>query len=91
VRALGIPHVERNGHHYVRGLAHCSPRERALALRHHGDLYAGDEREAWLRVEEGRLRWGSLAAPGYGVAFDPDLDTMVPLDRWAFDSLGVAE
>ena len=24
VRALGIPHVERNGHHYVRGLAHCS-------------------------------------------------------------------
>ena len=52
VRALGITHVERNGHHYVRGLAHCSRRERAAALRHHGDLYTGDERAAWLRIEE---------------------------------------
>ncbi len=71
VRALGITHVERNGHHYVRGLAHCSPRERAAALRHHADLYTGDEREAWLRIENGRLRVGSLATPGYGVAFEP--------------------
>jgi len=87
VRALGITHVERNGHHYVRGLAHCSPRERAAALRHHPDLYTGDEREAWLRIENGRLRVGSLATPGYGVAFEPDLDAMIPLERWTFDSL----
>ena len=87
VRALGITHVERNGHHYVRGLAHCSPRERAAALRHHRDLYTGDEREAWLRIENGRLRVGSLATPGYGVAFEPDLDAMIPLERWSFDSL----
>lgn len=87
VRALGIAHVERNGHHYVHGLAHCSARERAAALRHHGDLYAGDEREAWLRIERGSVRVGSLAAPGYGVGFDPDLEAMVPLERWTFDSL----
>ncbi len=87
VRALGIPHVERNGHHYVRGLAHCSGRERAAALRHHSDLYIGDEREAWLRVEGGRLRVGSLATAGYGVAFDPDLEAMIPLERWTFESL----
>ena len=49
VRALGIGHVERNGHHYVRGLAHCSAAERAAALRHHGDLYTGDASEAWMR------------------------------------------
>jgi hypothetical protein len=30
---------------------------------------------------------GSLATPGYGVAFDPDLDAMIPLERWTFDSL----
>ena len=88
VRALGITHVERNGHYYVRGLAHCSPRERAAALRHHPDLYAGDEREAWLRIEAGRVRVGSLAGPGYGVGFDPDLEAMVPLERWTFESLG---
>jgi hypothetical protein len=87
VRALGIAHVERNGHHYVRGLAHCSPRERGDALRHHADLYRGDAREAWLRIENGRLRVGSLATPGYGVAFAPDLDAMIPLERWTFDSL----
>jgi Enolase C-terminal domain-like len=91
VRALGITHVERNGHHYVRGLAHCSPRERAAAVRHHADLYTGDEREAWLRIENGRLRVGSLATPGYGVAFAPDLDAMIPLDRWTFDSLNTGE
>jgi hypothetical protein len=87
VRALGVTHVERNGHHYVRGLAHCSAAERAAALRDHGDLYIGDASEAWLRIEAGRLRVGSLATPGYGVAFDPDLDSMIPLDRWTFDSL----
>jgi hypothetical protein len=70
VRALGIGHVERNGHHYVRGLEHCSPRERADAVRLHPDLYAGDASEAWLRIEDGRLRVGSLAVPGYGIAFD---------------------
>jgi hypothetical protein len=86
VRALGIGHVERNGHHYVRGLAHCSTRERAAALRHHGDLYTGDETEAWLRIEAGRLRVGSLATPGYGVAFEPDLGAMIPLERWTFES-----
>ena len=61
--------------------------ERVAALRHHGDLYLGDEREAWLRIEAGRLRVGSLATAGYGVAFDPDLASMIPLDRWSFDSL----
>lgn len=88
VRALGIPHVERNGHHYVRGLAHCSAREREAAVRLHGDLYRGDAREASLRIEDGRLRVGSLAAPGYGIAFDPDLEAMTPLEGWRFESLG---
>jgi Enolase C-terminal domain-like len=87
VRALGIGHVERNGHHYVRGLAHCSAAERAAALRHHGDLYRGDAGEAWLSIEGGRLRVGSLAVPGYGVAFDPDLAAMTPLEDWTFASL----
>ena len=87
VRALGIGHVERNGHHYVRGLAHCSPAERAAALRHHGDLYTGDSHEAWLHIEGGRLRVASLETPGYGVAFDPDLDSMTPLEEWTFESL----
>jgi hypothetical protein len=82
VRALGIGHVERNGHHYVRGLDHCSSAERAAATRLHPDLYRGDGRAAWLRITDGQLRVGSLDAPGYGIAFDPDLEHMIPLPAW---------
>jgi len=87
VRALGITHVERNGHHYVRGLAHCSPRERYQATRLHRDLYRGDDGEAWLRIEAGFVRVGSLNMPGYGGAVEPDLGSMTSLERWSFDSL----
>ncbi len=83
VRALGISHVERNGHHYVRGLAHCSPAEREAATARHADLYVGGAREAFLRIEGGGIGVGSLATPGYGVAFEPDLAAMIPLDRWS--------
>jgi hypothetical protein len=87
VRALGITHVERNGHHYVKGLAHCSPRERTLATRLHRDLYQGDGSSARLRIESGFVRVGSLSAPGYGGPFEPDLSSMIPLERWSFASL----
>ena len=80
VRALGITHVERNGHHYVRGLAHCSAGERREATRRHAGLYAGDERQAALHIASGRLDVRSLATPGYGVAFEPDLASMTPLE-----------
>ncbi|HEX6774885.1 MAG TPA: enolase C-terminal domain-like protein, partial [Methylomirabilota bacterium] len=87
VRALGITHVERNGHHYVKGLAHCSPRERNQATRLHRDLYRGDDSGARLRIESGFVRVGSLSLPGYGGPSEPDLSSMTPLERWTFDSL----
>lgn len=87
VRALGITHVERNGHHYTKGLAHCSPRERYQATRLHRDLYRGDDGAAQVRIESGFVRVGSLGTPGYGGACEPDLQSMTPLDRWAVDSL----
>jgi hypothetical protein len=86
-RALGITHVERNGHHYVKGLAHCSRRERYQATRLHRDLYRGGEDEARLRIEGGLVRVASLGTPGYGGAFEPDLPSMMPLEQWSFDSL----
>jgi enolase-like protein len=82
VRALGIDHVERNGHHYVRGLDHCSPREREEALRHHGDLYERAKDGVFLRIRGGRLALGSLEMAGYGVAIAPDLESMIPLEEW---------
>lgn len=82
VRTLGIDHVERNGHHYVRGLDHCSDQERVSALARHGDLYGRDGSLVSLRISNGRLSTTSLEVPGYGVGFEPDLAAMAPLDDW---------
>lgn len=80
VRALGISHVERNGFHYVRGLSHCSPWERKMALSHHNDLYMEKGDEVFVHIADGSIHIDSLAVPGYGVAFDPDFKSMEPWD-----------
>lgn len=91
VRTLGISHVERNGHHYVGTLDHCSGQEVAGCLAHHGDLYEPYEGSARLRIGEGHIAVGSLDAPGLGVAAPTDFGTMTPLADWAFGSLGIDE
>lgn len=65
VAALGLAHVERNGHHYFRGLDHLTERERAAALARHPDLYVERDGLAQLRIEGGRIALGSLEEPGY--------------------------
>lgn len=65
--ALGLAHVERNGHHYFRGLDHLPPATQAAALASHPDLYRPLGGGAALRIEDGQLRLGSLlAARAYG-------------------------
>ncbi len=85
--ALGIAHAERNGHHYVRGLAHLSDSERTACLTGHGDLYTESDGLAALSIANGQLTIGSLQCPGLGVAAEIDVDSMVPLEEWSFDSL----
>ncbi|HEB51785.1 MAG TPA: hypothetical protein ENI87_00880 [bacterium] len=68
--ALGLPHVERNGHHYFRGLDHLDSGVAARAERAHGDLYRtlADGTVA-VRIVGGRMAIGSLLdAVGYGTA-----------------------
>ncbi len=85
---LGIDHVERNGQHYYRGVAHLRRDTQDALVQRHGDLYrmhpAGF---ATLKVEAGRIGTRSvIAAPfGYALAFDPAAFT--PIDLWSFDSL----
>jgi hypothetical protein len=64
--ALGIKHVERNGHHYFRGLAHLPKEEVAEALEHHADLYEPLGDGATLRIRDGQIALGSLDCVGYG-------------------------
>jgi hypothetical protein len=69
VALLGLPHVERNGHHYFRGLDHLTAAERAAALAHHPELYAACDDGVFLRIERGRLDLSALdASPGYASA-----------------------
>jgi hypothetical protein len=74
VALLGIPHVERNGHHYFRGLSMWPETWQQAALASHGDLYT-DHPNGFpcLRIHNGRLNLDSLNAAPFGVQplFDP--------------------
>lgn len=87
VAALGIGHVERNGHHYVRGLGHLSEGERMECLVMHGELYAEREGLVALDVREGAIYVGSLQVAGLGVGMDVDVEAMRALEDWDFGSL----
>lgn len=79
---LGIPHCERNGHHYSFGLKHLSPDEKQLALKHYPDLYTKRGDEVFLNIRNGQIRCDSLTRSPFGVAFEPHWSTMTPLKDW---------
>jgi hypothetical protein len=79
---LGIAHVERNGHHYFRGLDHLSQEEQAAALAHHPDLYVPFGRSAVLRISDGALDLRSLQVAGMGFAPMPKMDAMSEPAAW---------
>ena len=87
VAALGIDHVERNGHHYVRGIDHLSPGERRRLLDEHPDMYRGAGDSGHLNVVDGILDIRSLQRPGLGTGDNVDTGAMTTLDDWTFDSL----
>ncbi len=79
---LRIPHVERNGHHYNRGLSILSARDKRNAARNHRDLYAKYRGEHYLRIVDGAVETASLHGKGFGVVDEPDWRSMEPLDVW---------
>jgi hypothetical protein len=88
VALLGIDHVERNGHHYFRGLGHLSAAEKAAALTNHADLYERRGDEVFLNVADGMISVDSLQVPGMGFAALPDMGRLTSPDAWDFASLG---
>jgi len=74
VALLGIEHVERNGHHYYRGLSLWPADWQDAALAAHGDLYTRHrDGFACLNIRGGRVALGSVNTAPLGVAplFDP--------------------
>jgi len=89
---LGVEHVERNGHHFFRGMSVHSDAERAAVLAQQPNLYArkGPDLVA-LRTETGALDVSGLVVrPGLGVlANEVDRSAILPLDEWKYESLGL--
>ena len=76
VSLLGLGHVERNGHHYVRGLSGLSITEQAAWLAAHPDLYTRDDGLVRVRITQGRLAIASLATAGFAAAAEPDWSSL---------------
>jgi hypothetical protein len=65
---LGVPHVERNGHHYFRGLSMWPQAWQEAVASSHPDAY-GSTGSGWarLRVEKGRVSLGTVNAAPFGL------------------------
>jgi hypothetical protein len=76
VSLLGLTHVERNGHHYVNGMAGLPAGEQERFLKAHGDLYERSHGAVRLRIEQGTIHLKSLDCRGYASRAMPDWDAM---------------
>lgn len=72
--ALGVTSVERNGHHYFKGLAQFPRSMQEHALRAHPDLYTKTA-DGWprLNIRSGQIAMGSINAAPFGVPGELDL------------------
>jgi hypothetical protein len=74
---IGATHIERNGHHYVDGMAGATQAEQDAFLSRHGDLYArAPNGRVRLAIRDGAVSLTSLDTPGLGVAVMPDWRAM---------------
>jgi L-alanine-DL-glutamate epimerase-like enolase superfamily enzyme len=76
VSLLGLMHVERNGHHYVNGMAELPQMEQERFVDSHPDLYERSHDAVRLRIEKGMIRMGSLDCPGYASRAMPEWKSM---------------
>ncbi|MCP3867440.1 MAG: mandelate racemase [Gammaproteobacteria bacterium] len=79
IAALGIGHVERNGHHYVSGMAGAPDNEQQGFLRAHPDLYRSVRGRTCLAIDSGKVQIGFLDSPGFASGADLDWSAMNPM------------
>lgn len=80
VAALGLTHVERNGHHYVDGFGTAPVAEQDGFLAAHPDLYHRQKGRVRLAIRAGAIDLNSLLdATGFGSAAQPDWGNLAPM------------
>jgi len=84
ISLLGLPHVERNGHHFVDGFNGRPKAEAYRFLEAHPGLYADTPRGPRLAIREGMLDLSSLETPGLGATLEPDYAMMDAMPKAAW-------
>jgi L-alanine-DL-glutamate epimerase-like enolase superfamily enzyme len=80
---LGITHVERNGHHYFRGLSVYPQEFQEAALKAHPGFYRRHELGfPTLEVNEGMMDLTSVNNAPFGCAIPVDATQFMPLKSW---------
>jgi len=79
VSALGLTHVERNGHHFIAGFEGRPKAEAVRFMEAHPGLYADTAQGPRLAIRQGVLDIASIAVPGFGSAEEPDYAAMEPM------------
>ncbi len=69
---IGMSHIERNGHHYVNGLAAVPEAEQAAFLAAHASLYHRADGAVRLTIRNGKIELASLDRPGFAASAEPD-------------------
>ena len=81
VSLLGLTHLERNGHHYVNGMADLPRAEQQAFLTAHPDLYEQSHGAVRVRIDSGALSIDSLDCPGFASRAMPDWNSMKEMPR----------
>lgn len=76
VSLLGLKHVERNGHHYVNGMAGLPEGEQDVFLSNHPDLYERSHGAVRVRITRGMMSLSSLDCPGFASRAMPEWSAM---------------
>lgn len=77
--SLGVQHIERNGHHYVKGFGIAPIHESNDFAKAHPDLYRSSSAGVYLNVQEGRINIASLHQKGFGHQAWPDWQSLEPI------------
>lgn len=85
---LGLEHVERNGHHYYRGLDMIPDAMQDAVLEAHDDLFRRHEDGfVTMAIDAGRIRLDSVVDAPFGRANGVDPSTFMPVDDWSVESI----
>ena len=81
--SFGIRHVERNGHHYFKGLSMYPEALQQQVLADHGDLYRRHpDGFPTLAIQGGEIHLRSVIESPFGCRGIPDLRAFPTLDEW---------